>query len=63
MATLRQDSFIERTPKRDRGRGSFYGRPGHQHTGITMKPPVIPFKAAIDDVYGTHVTFEEISEE
>lgn len=63
MATLRKDSFMERTPKKDRGRGSFYGLPGHQHTGISMKPPVIPFKAAIDDVYGTHVVFIDETEE
>ena len=58
MAKLRRDVFTESKPKRDRGRGSFYGV--HLHTGLTAerlfhsKPP---FTAALDDVYGTHVTW------
>lgn len=60
MATLRKDSFTERKPKGDRGRSSFYGI--YRHTGIRMTPPKIPFTAAIDDVYGTHVVFGDESE-
>ncbi len=61
MATLRKDSFTERKPKGERGRGSFYGM--HRHTGITMNPPKVPFTAAIDDVYGNHVVFNDSSDE
>lgn len=62
MATLRKDSFIERRPKGDKGRSSFYGM--HRHTGIKMTPPKTVFTAAIDDVYGSHVVFgDEAAEE
>lgn len=60
MATLRKDSFTERKPKGEKGRGSFYGV--HVHTGITMVPPKTLFSAAIDDVYGTHIVFGDEAE-
>ena len=60
MATLRKDSFTERKPKSERGRGSFYGV--HIHTGIKMTPPRVPFPAAIDDVYGPHIVFIDDAE-
>lgn len=53
MAKLRKDSFTERKPKNERGRGSFYGV--HVRTGIKMTPPKSPFTAPINDLYGTHV--------
>ena len=55
MATLRKDAFTSQKPKCDRGRTSFYGI--NRHTGIKMTPPKTIFSAALDDVYGPHVTF------
>lgn len=55
MATLRKDAFTAQKPKCDKGRTSFYGV--NRHTGIKMTPPKTPFTAALDDVYGPHITF------
>ena len=58
MVTLRRDAFTAGKPKRDRGRGSFYGV--NVHTGLTPERlfrPRVRFTAALDDVYGPHVTF------
>ena len=58
MAKLRRDVFMASKPKQDRGRGSFYGV--HRHTGLTAERlfhPKTPFTAALDDVYGPHVTW------
>ena len=58
MATLRHDVFTASKPKRDRGRGSFYGV--NVRTGLTPERlfhPIAGFTAALDDVYGPHVTW------
>lgn len=60
MATLRKDSFSQQFPARFRGISD--NRLKHRLSGIpwphiTMDPPKTPFTAALDDVYGTHVTF------
>ncbi len=55
MAILRKDTITKRKPKGDKGRTSFYGM--YRHTGIKMTPPKVPFTAAIDDIYGTHIVF------
>ena len=58
MVALRRDVFTAGKPKRDRGRGSFYGV--NVHTGLTPERlfrPRVRFTAALDDVYGPYVTF------
>lgn len=55
MATLRKDSFTERKPKGERGRGTPFS--GIGSTGIKMGHQETAFPAPINDIYGTHIVF------